>query len=389
MKKLTLLSIVLCTALLVCACSGAPQETTATTAPASQPTETEPATTAGQPVAEYEAPLTSVALPAITEESYTDDGKLLSYYTYQNVSVMLPDADIAEVITLDLLNRIDTTTAAGEAVHTTAAAAYNGDANWSPYFYVVSYTPTRMDQNALSFYGVEASFDGSPRSMQANLSVNYDLTTGHALSLKAIMHEEYSADALCELIIEALTVYDEESLFFDYADLIRERFSTNVPVESWYFSSKGLCFFFAPYEIAPNSMGTVVAEIPYEKLSGLMKDQFFPAEKLNYVGTVQVQPLGSDLTILDNYSQFAELELVKGKDQLLLSVDGSVSNLQVFSIAQEDLSIMTDRLLFAAAGMGSTDALIMELDAELSQVFLITYESDGATQELLISLPNS
>lgn len=378
MTKLKVLCVILCFTLL-CACSQNAEP--ATTEATILPTETEATvipTTEGDPVAEYEAPLTAVSLPIITQETTAQDGTLLSYYSYQTAAVTLPDADIAEIITLDLLNRIDASTEAGEAVHAAAQRDYQVGSAWYPYFYSVVYSATRMDQNVLSFYGTETSYDGSPRSVSASHCVNYDLTTGNALSLRSIMHEEYSADALCDLIVEALGIYEEGELFFDYADIIRERFSTNVPVDAWYFSANGLCFYFAPYEIAPNSLGTVVAQIPYEKLSGFLKDQFFPSEKLNFVGALQAQNVAADPTVLEGFAEFAELELTKGKDQVLLTVDGSVANVQIFTQAQGEGE--EKHMVFATAGMGSRHGLIVEMDLSTDAPLLITYESAGATQ---------
>ena len=53
--------------------------------------------------------LLSVSVPAVTETSSADDGTIIFQYTYQHMSLILPDAAVANKIIIDFLNRVDTT----------------------------------------------------------------------------------------------------------------------------------------------------------------------------------------------------------------------------------------------------------------------------------------
>lgn len=376
MKKSILIVLSLCMMLSLSACRQNDTVPTTTSQPGTVATSepTVPSTTE-LPTADFEAELSSVSLPVITEEKY-DGETLVGYYSYQNISVTTPDADVAEGITLDMLNRIDATAEPAKALLEAAATAYNSQSNWYPYFYRINFNVTRLDQNILSFYGTETSFDGSPHNVSASVSATYDLTTGSPLSLANIFYEDYSADALCELIIEGLSEYTNGELFSDYKEIIRQKFSTNTPIESWYFTGSGICFYFAPYEISSFAHGTVLSEIPYDKLSGLLNDAYFPTEQLVYTGQVDCTQLSAnDYSILDQYTQFGEVVLKEGSDRLLVTVDGSVANLRIL-LDSEDPNT-SGSMVFATYGLGSTDAVIIEAPSDTWERITILYESNG------------
>ena len=57
------------------------------------------------PVAQ--APMISVSVPITTETESAEDGTIIFKYSYQNISLILPDPDVADKIIIDFLNRID------------------------------------------------------------------------------------------------------------------------------------------------------------------------------------------------------------------------------------------------------------------------------------------
>lgn len=394
MKKIFTMILCCCILLSLTACGEepAPIQDATTSSPTTQAA-TVPSTTATEatePIssAVYSGALAAITMPVITETETDANGTIISYYSYPDVSVTLPDGDVAQVIELDLLNRIDSTSKAAEQIHAAAKSDYSGQDDWYNYFLDVSYTVERLDQNVLSLYGKEAAFDGSPSSATVGVSVNYDLTTGSALTLQSIMYADFSADVLSQLIVEGLSSYEESTLFQGYEDVIDQMFSTNIPVESWYFSNTGLCFYFAPYEIAPNAMGIIVSEIPYSALSGLMKDAYFPTEELVYSGSVQAEAMtGIQNETLKNYAQFGELSLGDGGQKYLLTVSGSVLNLRIHALTKDGSgNHIAGKMLYATAGMGPTDAVIMDLPTDCNGLYFV-YESNGKPSTTLFSLP--
>lgn len=393
MNRSICLFLAICFMLSLTACMQAPNPTLpSAAATGTQPEESSAATTAPSipdstiqegASAVYEAPMAAISLPLLFNSLKDDQGEEIAYYAHQDVSIVLPDADVAQVVTLDLLNKIDSTASAADAVFANAKADYKAQPDWLPYSYTVTYQPMRLDENILSLFGAEISFDSSPRSVHNAISATYDLTTGEALTLRTIFHEENFADAVCDIIIQTLAPRASE-LFADYESIIRSTFSTNVLNDSWYFSDDGLCFYFSPYEIAPYASGTIVSEIPYEKLSGLLKDAYFPGERLSYSGALIVTPLENG-EIPETLTQFAEVTVTPGSEKLLLTTDGSISNIRLHYTPNRNGSTIDKTMILAAAGMGPTDAILMEIDTETAEYISVFFESYGAAQELYLT----
>ena len=235
----------------------------------------------------------------------------------------------------------------------------------------------RLDANILSMYGIQVLSADSSHGTTAGVSVTYDLLTGQRLALKQILKADYSADNLANAIVDALTDYaDDGILYSDHAYVISEMFSTNTPVENWYFSSNGLCFYFAPYEIAPYNAGIIIAEISYEKLIGLLKDEYFPPEQIELTGSIAAQEFsGADL---GDFTQFAELILDPEADEYLIYASGALSQVRIEQgIWQSDGSFTLESTLFAAATLCHTDALLIQIPNSLIGSIRITYMTQG------------
>ncbi len=382
MKKLLLCTVCVLAVLFCAACSFiVPDQTQQTSQPTTQATTeaTVESTTPPTYDVTYRAPLAAISLPAISEQTLAEDGRLIFTYTYQDISLVIQEAEIAETIAIDFLNRTDFANTAAHTVAQAAQTAYDGTADWEPFFYSSTFVPKRLDQSVLSLYGTETSYDGAPRSTSTNTAVSYDLLTGNALTLKDILESDFSADALIRLIVNALSeLASQDILFADYEYVITELFSTNTPAENWYFTSEGLCFFFTPYEIAPYNAGTVLAQIPYSALTGLLKDQYFPAELPELSG----EPVVEDFTQADlsRFTQFADAVLDEEGDEYLLSSNGALTNLRLeMGTYSADGVFTAEHTVFAAATVCTGDAVMIQATADTADALWLTYESQGKT----------
>ena len=374
MKRNKILSLLLCATLVLtlAGCTDKPEATTATTVPTTQETtlettlETTTETTTTEYVdisVTYHAPMSAISMPVVTETSQAADGTTLFTYTYQGLSLFLQDAQVADKIFLDYQNRLDSLHAAARDLNNAAAAAYTGQGTWDPYEFKVQYMPMRFDEMVLSLYAAKTVFDGNAHGNNANFFITYDLLTGQALGIRDILVADYSADDLVELIVRELSKQEEENMLFpDYAQLVSDMFSTNRPVENWYFDKDGLSFFFNPYEIAPYGAGIIVAKIPYDALGGLLKDSYFPAEAVSFAGTPKLVDFNAANT--EGISNFAELILdINGKEYLLYA-EGTLLNVR----------ISTDTCtVFAATSISKGDAVLIQCSEDL----LLTYESNS------------
>lgn len=328
----------------------------------------------------YQAPMTALSVPVVREESLSDDGTLLFTYSYQDFSLILQDPHVAEEITLDFLNRMDFSNSPAKDVYDDAQADYTGQTDWIPYYYSELYSPVRLDQHVLSLYGTKVLLNGDSHSyIAADLSINYDLLTGKALDeITQILMPDYSAEALCQLIYDALAEYaDKGILFTDYAYIISDLFTTNTPVENWYFSDAGLCFYFSPYDIAPHSAGTIVAEIPYESLNGLIKDQYFPAEQPDLSGDVIVEAFDA----ATDFTQIAEVILDSDAERYLIHTNGTLFDLRL-DMRMPNLSWTPPgqvTTVFAAASLSAGDAIVIQCTAETLTSLDLIYQASGTT----------
>lgn len=391
MKKI--LSILLCTAVLLClpACKDT-DETVPTTTQAIAVTTSEstlPEETLPQ-VDLPHIPVAAVTLTPTTEAEILPDGTVLFEYNYPTIHLALPDGEMAETVMLDFLNRIDATGTQAQQVKEAAEEFYTGKTGWNTYFYNLTFSPMRIDAGVLSLYGMESSYSGGMHPNHNACAVNYDLTTGKALKLRHILTADASADKLTSLICSVLA-QEADILFSDYALCVEDRFAGDFGAdEQWYLSDTGLCFFFSPYEIAPYNAGTIIAELPYEDLTGILLDDFFPHETVITKGTIRLQAL-EDLAGLNNYSNYSEITLDSGGTSVLISTNSLVYQVKVeLGEWNADGTVFTPySTVFAANAMNRDDAIILK--ASLSEGLpniRIQFTSEEMTQAYFLSLHN-
>lgn len=391
MKKI--LSILLCTAMLLClpACKDTDEAvpTTTQTIPADTTESMLPEETLPQ-VDLPDIPVAAVTLTPTTEAEILPDGTVLFEYNYPTIHLSLPDGEMAETVMLDFLNRIDATGAEAQQVKEAAEEFYTGKTGWNTYFYNLTYSPMRIDAGLLSLYGMESSYSGGMHPNHNACAVNYDLTTGKALKLHHILTADASADKLTSLICSVLA-QKADILFSDYALCVEDRFAGDFGAdEQWYLSDNGLCFFFSPYEIAPYNAGTIIAELPYEALTGILLDDFFPHETVITKGTIRVQAL-EDLAGLNNYSNYSEITLDAEGTSVLITTNSLVYQVKVeLGEWNADGTVFTPySTVFAANAMNRDDAIILK--ASLSEGLpniRIQFTSEEMAQAYFLSLHN-
>jgi hypothetical protein len=325
----------------------------------------------------------------VTEQTHSDNGTLIFEFRYQNMyTPTVGDPDVAEKVMLELLNRIDSNRSLAENVLAGAKADYNGSTNWVPYFYSIQYNPMRVDAGVLSLYGQHVSFGGSSHPSAMAVSVTYNLQTGEALKLGDILTDSCDAEAFSRLVISALgKMVDTHSLYSDYARSVENRFARSFwQDEGWYFSPDGLCVYFSPYEVAPYSSGTVIAEIPYEALTGLLRDEYFPMEKLPVPGQILTMPFS--VSELDRFDRFAEVVLDRKGESVILYTDGMAYDVTIESGSWNATGtvFVPASTVFAASSLTPGAAITVQDDLSGALPGLrINYESGGENISLYLA----
>ena len=307
--------------------------------------------------------MAAVSVNAITETASADDGTVIFNYTHQSMSLTLQDPDVADKVIVDFLGRFDSMQEAAQSLMTDAKAAYAQNAEtWYPYMCSTLYEPVRIDPGVLSLHGTTASHSGGAHPDQAGVSANYDLLTGDVLTLASIMTPDATSDDFCRLTLDALAeVADELYLYDDYEDTVRKRFTQDPSTDQqWYFTNEGICFYFSPYEIAAYVSGIITAEIPYSKLTGIILDEYFPAEQAPGFGTIAAVNLQN--TDLTRFDQIAELIVDEGEQMTLLYTEGTVYDVKIEAGNWNESGdeFILSHTTFATACLAAGDAVMVE-----------------------------
>ena len=383
MKKLLIL--LLCSILILSGCANK-QESTPTipqNAPESAPEiQFEPATEENtEPIVieETNTQLLSVAVPASTERYIAEDGTELFAYTAQHMELLLPNEEVADKVILDFLNRVDEGRLDAEGIMHAAQADYDPTANWYPYFYQTLYSPTRVDHSVLSLFGTLNSYSGGTHGSLSCDSANYDLSTGDILTLGSIMHMDADKNQFIELIIDKLSNDTALQLFDGFEEGVYNRLGGDENLyEDFYFTTTGLTFFFAPYEIAPYSAGIITVEIPYEELPGLIYDGYFPAERELVQGYIHS---GSFMdTDMEQFNNIAEVKVTTGEEIIVIYPEGTVENVSI--VMPGDEKNIPEYTVFAALEMSTNNAVVLSVANESIENISVHYFSDGNQQSI-------
>ena len=162
-------------------------------------------------------------------------------------------------------------------------------------------------------------------------------------------------------------------LYENYAVIVNQRFNTDPRTdENWYFSQSGLCFYFAPYEIAPYTSGVITAEIPYEKLTGLLRPEYFPVDRPRAQGSVSLSPL-ADVN-LDQFSDIAELVTDDKADMHIIYTEGNVQDIRI-SVKDK----YSQYIVFAVYNLSANDGIVIRATNEVLSKMKIHYRSSDGT----------
>lgn len=323
--------------------------------------------------------MASISLPVTTEATLSADNKEIFHYTYQSISLTLPDPDVAEKVILDFLTNVDATRSAADSIKTAAEADCKHPNNQTPYLCQILFDPMRIDQNILSLFGNFVTYQGLSHPESTQLSSTYDLTTGKKLTLSDILTDSSTADALTELLVNALA--GKAGLYPDYEETVKHRIFLNFKHDTaWYLSTDGLCFYFAPYDIAPYSSGVIHATIPYKNLTGILDDAYFPVELEPADGNINVSNFNKQSIV--QYTQICEISVGGSSEKCLLSTDRAVYNLRIS--VSDNLHTENIQTVFFAQSLTPGDAVVIQGFEPDTNGIQITFESNEQTVEYVL-----
>ena len=318
----------------------------------------------------------AVALPQINETTYADDGGTLFCLSLQQIQLLLHHTAAEEKISGELQKRTEALLTHAAQIETQAQADYPGNEYWSEYFIESSYDPTRLDQSVLSLFINTSSYSGGTHPSLETDSVTYDLQSGDVIFLDDLLTPDCTTERLYQLLLNRLENQAEE-LYYDYADALSDRFTESLhSIQNWYLSTTGLCFHFAPYDIAPYSSGTIIAELPYSTLSGILKERYFPTESTAATGSIYAETYIEDDS--ERFDRITDVALCEDGSQILLYSDATVTDLRIETGSRySDFEGSTaSTTVFAASSLNVGEAIHLSADIEnLDALFRLVYRS--------------
>ena len=324
--------------------------------------------------------MAAISVPLITHNETANDGTVIFKHVYQDISLILPEPNVAEKIVIDFLNRTDAYSQNADTILQSAKDAYAGKSLTAPYLCQIVYEPKRIDYSVLSMQGEYILYSGSSHPETSYLSVNYDLTTGNVLTISDIITGPEEIDNLCNAVIESLNSRkDKLNLRQGFELTVKELFKNGSQnSDFWYLSANGLCLYFSPYEIAPYAAGVIEVEIPYAQLAGILEDAYFPPEQISYPTEICIVKF--DEMILENFTQFAEITIESGVNKCLLYTNKPVYNIRLQ--AGED----AEKTVFAAYALTPGDAIVITTNNNLK--LLVNYRSAEQSINHYITVEN-
>ncbi len=379
MKKLRFICYALSAIMLLSACqnTGAQKPTDSITEPSVTETPTTPATEPeATPVFEN---MYSVALPVTTENYYAENQELLYSYFRQTMYLNLQDIDVTDKIVRNYAERMEASNTLSKDILSSAESSYNAGSAFTPYSYEIQYNVTRIDQSILSLFGHVVQIGDTPRANSNLISINYDMVTGDVLTVGSILYHLDTKDDLAALAISTLEGRNDIRLFEDFRDTVSERFSRDESTdEDFYFSANGLCFYFAPNEIASRSYGTVVVEIPYNELTQIIGDPYFPPERSYTNGNVTIHKFTEQ--DYDSYQQFVDVIADEDGSKLLLTTDTAVQDVRIYELLwdEDGLAYTQAKNIYASNFLHADNAILLEAEfSSLRPSFLLSYAVNG------------
>lgn len=339
-----------------------PVQTEETTAPS---LETEPSVPAPD---DEEPPLVALTLDTYRESDTAKDGTQIFAFLYQDITVYMPEnADAAQRINQFFADSHDSAVTYAQESRAWAEESYAAGDNWTAHYYETTYQPARVDEKVISLSGTSVEFTGGIHPESKLISYSFNSETGKQLSLSDILTTGDMAQALYLKVIDELEAFansqskSADLIFFeDYLNTVQEHFNlSHNSSESWYFTQKGISFYFSPYEIAPFAVGPIQVELPYEDLAGILKEDFFPQEP-KFVDSFSINAAKESLVQTDSFDHVIPVSVEEEGESVALFTGSLVYHVRlVGGNWLEENDFQEDMSYFAANRLKSEDLLLI------------------------------
>ena len=211
----------------------------------------------------------------------------------------------------------------------------------------------RHDSTVVSLISLSSLYSGGSHPNSVQIAYNLDIGNQRLLRLEDVIAED-SADELAQLVLakvnETFAPLGEGALFSDYADWIDTSMIYGNMTPYWYLNDQGLVIFYNQYELGPYAAGIIKAELPYETLSGILLEDYFPAEPDGTPG---------DLVLRGDWEGYRRIPITiePEGETLLIGVEGRVHQVQLSEVMWLEDTPIAQEILFSAMALGQNDVL--------------------------------
>lgn len=211
----------------------------------------------------------------------------------------------------------------------------------------------RHDSKVVSLLVLSSVYSGGAHPNTVQTAWNLDMETRTVLAMEDVICEEgaQSLADMVQLIVEdKFLSLGEGALLEDYAETIQGSFVWGSMTPYWYLNDTGLVIFFNQYELGPYAAGIIKAEIPYESLEGILREEYFPG---NY------GQLPGDLLLRSDWEGCRKIPITVESDgeQILIGVEGEVRQIQLSEVSWLEGTAIGQKMLFSADCLTERDVI--------------------------------
>ncbi|MBE6950773.1 MAG: DUF3298 domain-containing protein [Ruminococcaceae bacterium] len=211
----------------------------------------------------------------------------------------------------------------------------------------------RHDSTVVSLISLSSLYSGGTHPNSVQIAYNLDIENQRLLRLEDVIAED-AAQELAQLVLakvnETFAPLGEGALFSDYEEWIDTSMVYGNMTPYWYLNDTGLVIFYNQYELGPYAAGIIKAELPYEALSGILLEDYFPAEPDGTPG---------DLVLRGDWEGYRRIPITieSEGETLLIGVEGHVHQVQLSEVLWLEDTPIDQELLFSAMSLGQNDVL--------------------------------
>ncbi len=242
----------------------------------------------------------------------------------------------------------------------------------------------RGDGAVLSFRMADRTSIGSITDLSI-VTHNFNSQTGEELSINSIAKDSTKFTEFCaERVLVATT---EEERFLTDSMIFVEGYTDNIRAlisdGHWYFSSEGLVIAANPGDI---STGFYEFVIPYDDLTDVLKEEYFPAELDGDYGNIALQlSKNIDISALSLIGDAPDASI----NSMIMTAAGNVYDINVYTGKYNSNigSFTLDRqILFCSDMMRGAAIAINRAPADVSPDLIVSFTCpDGSVRKLLVS----